>query len=53
MKLGFKKGLAAVLTCALVLGMGMETSAAGTRVADDGTLVSLVNQFRATGADCD
>lgn len=53
MKLGFKKGLAAVLTCALVLGMGMETSAAGTRVADDGTMVSLVNQFRATGADCD
>ena len=53
MKSGFKKRLAALLSCALVLGMGMETSAAGTRVSDDGTMVSLVNGFRATGADCD
>ncbi len=53
MKSGFKKKLAVLLSCALVLGMGLEASAAGTRVEDDGTMVGLVNGFRAAGADCD
>lgn len=53
MKSGFKKRIVALLTGALVLGMGIDASAAvGTRVPDDGTLVGLVNAFRQTGAEC-
>ncbi len=53
MKSGFKKRIIALLTGALVLGMGIDASAAvGTRVPDDGTLVGLVNGFRQTGAEC-